>query len=612
MSKLRISPELALPIEAVTQAIGIVAKRRVGKSYTARRFAEQLFLAKQQVVIVDPKGDWWGIRSSADGKAPGLSVVILGGEHKAVPLDVSDGELVAKLVVEERVSALLDLSEFRKREVARFMADFLETLYRLKAKEALRTPVMMFIDEADAIAPQKPQEGEERMLGAAEDIVRRGGQRGIGCTMITQRTAVLNKNVLTQCEMLVALRTISPHDLKAMQAWIDVHGSIEERDTLMASLPSLPQGDAWFWSPGWPTSDGIFKRVHVLPIETFDSGATPKPGEKRKEPKTIADVDLAALQRQMAATIEKAKADDPRELRKQIAQLEKDKRELSRSVGDLSSAKHIVGNLDQEYRRGLADGEQRGRAAAMRDLQRIVGKDLRAVGTAIERSIEMATNIGPLFSQLRGTLEPQQLETLAASAPPPPRTPPRAAALPRTPDPARRPLASVSSNENGRVTGVEQRILNTLRALEDLGVTPVDKPTAAALVGYHPNAKSYANALGALRSAGKIDYPNGGQVALTDDGRAIAESQLSIHSLDELHNIWFDRLGNIAKRILEPVIEAYPGSVEATAVAERAGYHPNAKSFANMRGRLRTLGLIEYPRPGELSATKTLFPEGLR
>jgi hypothetical protein len=56
----------------------------------------------------------------------------------------------------------------------------------------------------------------------------------------------------------------------------------------------LPQGDAWFWSPGWPTADGIFKRVHVSPIETFDSGATPKSGEKRVEPKTLADVDIPA------------------------------------------------------------------------------------------------------------------------------------------------------------------------------------------------------------------------------------------------------------------------------------------------------------------------------
>ena len=48
-----------------------------------------------------------------------------------------------------------------------------------------------------------------------EDIVRRGGQRGIGCTLVTQRSAVLNKNVLTQAQMLVVLRTIAPQDLAA-------------------------------------------------------------------------------------------------------------------------------------------------------------------------------------------------------------------------------------------------------------------------------------------------------------------------------------------------------------------------------------------------------------
>src|ERR1043166_823800 len=113
----------------------------------------------------------------------------------------------------------------------------------------------LVIDEADAIAPQKPYKGEERMLGAAEDIVRRGGQRGIGSTLITQRSAVLNKNVLTQIQLLIVLRTISPQDLAAIDAWIDVHGTEDERKILKGSLPSLPTGDAWFWSPGWPTVD---------------------------------------------------------------------------------------------------------------------------------------------------------------------------------------------------------------------------------------------------------------------------------------------------------------------------------------------------------------------
>lgn len=323
MKALKISKEISLPLDIVTQTIAILAKRRAGKSYTMRKQCEELLKADQQIVIVDPKGDQWGIRSSADGKKAGFPIIILGGEHGDLPLEVNAGEVVAKLVVEERVSILIDLSEFRKHEIATFMAIFLENLYRLKAQEQYRTPVMLVVDEADAIAPQKPQKGEERMLGAIEDIVRRGGQRGIGCTLVTQRSAVLNKNVLTQAQMLIVLRTIAPQDIAAMKAWIDVHGTIEEGKELIESLPSLPVGDAWFWSPGWPTEQGIFQRTHVLPIETFDSGATPKPGARKVIPKTAADVDLKALQKQMADTIERKKADDPKELKKEIASLKK-------------------------------------------------------------------------------------------------------------------------------------------------------------------------------------------------------------------------------------------------------------------------------------------------
>ncbi len=305
--KIVISKDLSLPLDVVTQVIAILAKRRAGKSYTIRRITEQLLKVGQQAVIVDPKGDQWGIRSSADGKKPGFPVLILGGEHGDLPLEVGGGEVVARLVAEERVSVLLDLSQFRKHEVATFMTAFLENLYRLKAQEKYRTPMTLVVDEADAIAPQKPQRGEERMLGAIEDIVRRGGQRGIGCYLVSQRSAVLNKNVLTQAQILVVLRTIAPQDLAAMKAWIEVHGTAEEGRTLMESLPSLPVGNAWFWSPGWPDDEGIFKRVHVSAIETFDSGATPKPGQKQVVPKNLADVDLAALKGQMAAVVEKAK-----------------------------------------------------------------------------------------------------------------------------------------------------------------------------------------------------------------------------------------------------------------------------------------------------------------
>lgn len=80
---LKLADKLSLPLDVVTQTVAVVAKRRAGKSYTMRRLVEQLVKASQQVVLVDPKGDQWGIRSSADGKGPGLPLVILGGEHAA-------------------------------------------------------------------------------------------------------------------------------------------------------------------------------------------------------------------------------------------------------------------------------------------------------------------------------------------------------------------------------------------------------------------------------------------------------------------------------------------------------------------------------------------------
>ncbi len=564
---LHLARGLTLPLELVTQAIGILAKRRAGKSFAARRIAEQLLQAGQQIAIVDPKGDWWGIRSSADGKAPGLPVIILGGERGDVKLEPGAGEVVAKLIVEERASALLDLSLFRKHEVASFMAMFLEDLYRLKAREQYRTPMMLLIDEADAIAPQKPQKGEERMLGAAEDIVRRGGQRGIGCTLITQRSAVLNKNVLTQIQVLITLRTIAPQDLAALDAWIDVHGTPEERKALMESLPSLPTGDSWVWSPGWPTAKGIFEHVHILPIETFDSGATPKPGEKRVEPKNLADIDLEALQRQMAATIERAKAEDPRELRKRIAGLEAELRKRPAAAAVDPAA--------------LQRAREEGRALAQMELQRARDMkmvQLRAILSAIGEELAKAAHL------LNGAARP---------SPRPPRAPP-----PPTSRPAPR-SASQLIVADGRVSGGERKILTVL-AQYPQGRT---KRQVAILAGYAIKGGAFANYLGRLRSLGYIEGRD--TLRITDAGIAALGSYEPLPAGRELLEHWLRQLGRAERLILQHLAGVYPAAVNREDLGTATGYEPSGGAFANAIGKLRTLELIEGR--GELQASGELF-----
>lgn len=622
MKTLTLATDLKLPIEVVTQTIAILAKRRAGKSYTMRRLVEQLVHAGQQVVLVDPKGDQWGIRSAADGKAPGLPLVILGGERADVPLEVGAGEMVAKLVVEERVSAVLDLSLFRKKEVATFMTEFLENLYRLKAREIYRTPMMLVVDEADAIAPQKPMPGEERMLGAIEDIVRRGGQRGVGCVVITQRSAVLNKNVLTQAQILVALRTIAPQDLKAMKEWIDVHGDEAERKILMESLPSLPTGDAWFWSPGWPTGDGIFQRVHVLPIETFDSGATPKPGEKRTEPKTVADVDLDALKRQMAATIAKAKADDPRELRRRIAELQRELETAKRfKVSDRidaktqSPAKPVLTDADRgllaklndqisglrsdvwpygsrairalgafqqaldEFKKGVDEHD----AWFIADLQkRLDAKGLQKVLAKLEGlSIQL-----PVISVANTNAQRVKLTTPASRYPAPNL---------RTSEP--RNLEPRTKNQESALPPGEHATLTAALQYEGL-----DRKRLGILTGYKRSSRDAY--IVRLAAKGLVEV-RGAQLFPTDAGRAALNGSFEpLPTGAALVEYWLARLPEGERRVFDMLVKD-GGDVNREAIDQQTGYKRSSRDAYLVR--LKARGLVEFAGRGMVRASGELF-----
>lgn len=582
---LRIAKGLALPLDVVTQTLAILARKGSGKTFTLRLLLERLFRAGQQVVDLDPKGDHWGVRSSADGKGPGIGCLILGGEHGDLPLEAGSGELVAKLVVEERVSIVLDLSLFRKHEVATFCTAFLENFYRLKAREAFRTPVMLFVDEADAIAPQKPQRGEERMLGAIEDIVRRGRQRGIGCTLVTQRSAVLNKNVLTQAQVMIAMRTIAPQDLAAMDAWIEVHGTPKERATLMESLPSLPRGDAWVWSPGWPSDAGIFQRVHVDLIDTFDSGATPAPGERRVEPKQRADVDLEALRRQMAATVERAKAADPALLRKRIADLE---RELAKPV------RNIPGNIPAA------------KPPKIREVPVLKEAQVKRLEAVLERAEKREALAAATLKDFADAVEALRDGLARATRPgvPSPAAPRPAAPIsaPHRPIAVAPPPMGPADGEPGSLDKAQRAILAVLVQYPE-GCT-AGKLTL--LAGYRWSG-GFRNALSALRSLGLIDGPNTGTMRATDAGIAALGEYEPLPTGRALVDYWLGHrsLGACERSVLRTLLE-HPSGLAAAELATTAGYEWSG-GFRNALSSLRTAGLI-VGRNGEvMRASDTLF-----
>ena len=301
----------------------------------------------------------------------------------------------------------------------------------LEKWECNRAPLHLVLDEADAFAPQRPLPGQQRLLGAVEDLVRRGRARGIGVTLVSQRAAVLNKDVLTQAEVLVALRTIAPQDRDAIDAWIKVHGMPGQREELMASLPALPIGTAWFWSPGWLDA---FQQVRVRRRETFDSSATPKVGQQPQAPKRLAEVDLEQLRRRIAATLEKAKAEDPRELRRRIADLEQALRARPAEERIVKVVERVeVPVLDKE----LAD-----RLSSTALALAALSKELGAIAESIARVLAGTTGAQPSAGRLRDTSPVEQRTT-------PPMT-------------TISPVASTTTDPDRKLALAERKILTAL------------------------------------------------------------------------------------------------------------------------------------------------------
>ena len=579
--QLQIAPDFGFPLEAVTETIAILAKRGSGKTYAAAVLVEEMVKAGLPVVVVDPIGVWWGLRSNAQGDGPGLPIVIFGGDRADLPLGESMGAAIADLIVEQRFPAVLDLSLLSKSASRRFMTAFAERLFQ-RNREALH----LVLDEADAWAPQRAADGGQRLLGAIEDLVRRGRARGLGLTLITQRPAVLHKDVLTQCEVLIALRMTGPRDVAAIDEWVRLHADEEVARTLKASLPSLPIGTAWVWSPGWL---GTLQQIKVRRRETFDSSATPKVGQKRVEPSARAAVDLEALRQQLQSQVEAELASDPRELQRQIADLKTQLRARPQSVERVEVPVEII--VEKPI---LAEGEVERLEEKARDMLALA-KDLGNLG-------------GEILAKLNELNAPKSVV---------PVTPPKlTVATPTAPRPRSAPATPATSKSrpalDEKLSRPQQRILDALATFAALGLADVARSNVAVWSQQSPKSGGFTNNLGALRSAGLVEYPASGRVALTALGSSHVAPVEALMTLAQLHDAWCSYLSGPQERIVRALVEIYPDAMTRAELAEATEQSAGSGGYSNNLGALRSLGLVDYPRSGFVAATALLFPAGLK
>jgi len=543
--------DLTKALDAPTAIVGAVGS---GKTFLGKMLVEQLLHDNRRVIIIDPTGVWWGLRAGHDGNAGGgFPVTIFGGDHADVAIDPTKGEVLATAIAAREVQAIIDISDMTGGEKVRFLTAFLTKLYVLN-----RAALYLVVDEADEVAPQNPMPDERQLSGIFDKIVRRGRVRGFRPLMITQRPAVLHKNVLSQIGTLIAMKLTSPQDRAAIDAWVKGNADNEQAKAVMTSLASLQRGEGWVWSP----AAGILERRQFPPIVTFDSSRTPQVDEIVVEP-ALSPVDVEDLRDEMF-----------------VGGQQWTENEVKSAKSAVDIQKLCTEAEERGYDRGIKEGETRGFKAGFVDgvnaARRVIDEmPLDQLGhAALARAVDRTTPV-KIVSFEPAVRRPEIKQAQREKT--------------------QRATAAMEQVASG-FTAPQVKVLRAVGMWAALGKTPT-KPMVAMIAGYSHSSGGFGNLLGQLRTAGAIEYPEPGAIRLVADIGKMGPS--------EAKEAFFGKLTGPQRKVVDALEHA--GELTKKALGEATGYSPSSGGFGNILGQLRTLGVIDYPSPGRVAMESWVF-----
>lgn len=575
-----------IPRAALDDRLGFIGTSGSGKTYNAGTAIEILLASRARTVIIDPLGVWWGLRLLADGKKPsGFGVVIFGGDHADLPLNEQAGALIGETAATMAESCIIDLSKMPSRSAERrFMVAFLETIYRKAGGE----PFHLVVDEADLFAPQKPQAGDEVLLGHMENIVRRGRVRGFIPWLISQRPAVLNKNVLSQVDGLLAFKLTASQDRDALDAWIEGQADKAQGKAIKDELPTFQVGEGIVWLPG----HGILARRPFPQKVTFDSSRKPKRGEKAKNRK-LKPLNVDRLKEQLALFVQEQKASDVPTLRKRIAELEAAAKKTPAPAIDRGAITAAEARGFEQAKKKFGPAADRAFHAAIKNL----------FGEASGHLADMKREIDAVFIKSRDALAKPSSFVEFQSGPPSvkvttvdtPKRAPDASSVARKPSP-------VPAGGDGSLTAVQRETLGALAWWAAVGHDQPTRKQLAGVLGIVPGGSTMRGRLAGLSSSGLIAYPNGTRVSLTDTGREAAPAPDTSASLVETIRA---SLTPTERQTFDAIPEnpAELISRESLGIV-LGGDKPLEPNGSTMRGRLANLSnreIIRYPNGGTVA-----------
>lgn len=572
-----LNKEVSIDIEKlIAGRLAILANSGGGKSWAIRRIAEQA-AGKIQTIIIDPEGEFASLREKHD--------FILCGKGQDVPVEIRSAAMLATMLLTARASAVVDLYELHPKDRNTFINVFFQAL--VNAPKELHHPCIIILDEAHDAAPEgRPSEATT----AVESLASKGRKRGYALIPVSQRISKLSKDVLSECSNVMIGKATWAIDRKRAAEEL---GLIDKQEIL--DLKKLRPGE--FYAIGPAISEDMI-RIQVGDVKTTHgktgiSDYTPVPpsASLRKALSKLAE---------LPAEVEK-EAKTSAELKEQLRAARGQIRELENARGSVVDA-----DFEVEVEARLVphitamESEREATKLLIESWQNYVAGIENYLGVVIP---------GQIKDYLNKVTRPG-IKPAGVWVNPKPRK-----LVPHTPHESKvnGPRLDMIvhdeavTSEDTVPSGPEQRILNAIAWFESIGIDKPEQPAVAFMSAYTYNSSSFNNPRGAMRRKGWVEI-DGRSLVLTREGRSLAKLPDVTPTTVELHKKVMSVLPSPEQRLLEPLLYVHPGNLSNEELAGLSGYTPNSSSFNNPRGRLRTLGLIEFQN-GKLRARDILFPE---
>jgi hypothetical protein len=471
-----------------------------------------------------------------------------------------------------------------------FVEAFAHKLYAIND-----TSRMVLIEEAPELVPQRLRPDMTGVFEAVERLVSRGRNRGIGVTLISQRAATINKDVLTQIDALFVFGVTSPQDRKALHEWVEAKAEVTLLKEFEAGIAGLQKQEAWVWAPSAFKEGGIFQKVRIRNFTTFHPDKTHlrRRGLLAQKP-VMTDVPkiVEKLSGELAHLAkEKVDLKDVPKLHARIRQLEKDN-QLMHAQLPLRLKHEPVADIKGMIKRAVDES----RAPMVKEMTRLnlEIRMLRAFPAKIKRAVAILTPLIAEMPDLKASgfdidrsVNPPCIRPTVQVCEPTPRVIHGTAIINRK----RTDYEVLAPEGDVHLKSGAVRMLKELASKHPIGLT---KGQLAAHTGFSMSGGAYSSYLSNLRRAGLIEEDQKGNLRASEAGMAyMGETPAEPVTHEEVMAMWQRNLKSGCYRILETLVDAYPDEISYDDLAVTAGMASSGGGFGSYLSVLRRNGLIE-------------------